>query len=802
MKVIVCFALVWLMVSFGEAGVKEPVFLRPPAYTPFFQDLVEYGGLEVMDLSGGWRISHENSGARNTVQLPASWENYRGKITFRRNFRLEDSYEGKSVRLVILGLSRRCSVILNENSLGEFEGPIVDFILPRRAVHYRSINVLEIEVDNKLHPRKTIPLRSGSLKPDNYGGITDDIFLIIEDFPHINELQVNSTVSKGGEAGSVIVDLSVASFPAQKLSGRAVCKLVDSAGKVAARSAQEIADSDSMRLRMDFSKPRLWSLEEPYLYTVEVWLETEEGKSCVHRRRVGFRDFQAGETFKLNGVELKILGVTYWAEQEYGFTFKPEDYLRDVMMIRRCGANAILLPEPGHPYLLSLCDSLGVLVFQSTSLDGVPKAVFRSRGFYEKADGHLARMIGRRSYHPSVTGWVLGRGLADDFPVDRLTEIVQVQDSRLIFWEQGGGYERRLRLVNNNERVEDLLVVSALDAQVFDDGEDVEQRQFAKFNLLLQKWKHADGVFFGTFADYKANREILFQGDIRERRIFRGGLVSRDRRGKFIFNQLEGGWFNLQSSEYVPSSDLQPLAFPITAIALLAVFIISVRNNKVFRKQFKRVFAHSHGFFVDVRNNRFIQPSQTMFVSLTSALVLSLIFSTLINHYRRSLALDYILGHCLGGGVLHSAALSAIWNPIKLMIYLFVIFIFLFFAGAVMFKTASFLMHRRFSFGRSIVFASWSGANFVWLGPLPLFFYRGLSMEFVRQLELSLLIFFICWGYFRIVKALRVACGCGFFKALFIFSLLNLTALGFVLVYLQYGCGLLYYWGYLWGVVL
>ena len=801
-RVGVYFLILSLTVLLGKAVAGELTFLRPSDYRSYFYDMIEYRGLEVVDLAGDWYYTLEKSGLQNTVELPASWENYQGKITFRRNFRFDDSHKGKDVRLIIMGLFRRCSVTLNDNSLGEYEGPTVDLVLPHKSVHYQGINVLEIKVDNTLHPLKTIPLRSGSLMPENYGGITGDIFLMIEESPSIHEVRVHSTLSTDGETGSVAVDFSIGRFQTQVISVKAVGEIVDSAGKVVARSLQEITDSDSIRLRMEVSKPRLWSLKKTNLYTAEVWLETEEGKSSVHRRRIGFRNFQAGGTFRLNGRELKVRGVTYWAEHKYGCTFKAEDYRRDLMMIRECGANAVLLPEPGHPYLLSLCDSLGILVFQSTSLNGVPKAVFRSKGFAEKAGEHLRRMIYNRSCYPSVIAWIMGRGLADDFPVEGLVDFVPIQDSRLVFWEQGGGLERTLRLADAEGSIDELQVVSALDAGVFGKGEDIEQRQFVEFSRILTKWKNANGLFVQAFADFKADREMLFQVNSLDRRIFQGGLVGRNRTQKLIFNRLHEGWFNLQPGSPITQSDMQPLAFPFAALALLAVLIISIRNNKLFRMQLKRVFTHSHGFFVDVRNGRYIQSSQTMLVGFTSALILSLIFSALFHHYRRSQALDYLLGHLFQGGMLHSAALTAIWSPVRSIVYLFIIIILLYLVTALMFKIASFLIGRGSTFKQCMIFILWSGANFILLCLLPLFFYQGLSAGIVKQLELLVLVFFSVWGYLRVVNALRIACSCGLLKALVIFGSVNLAVLGLVLVYFQCRCGLYHYWGYFFGVVL
>ncbi|MDK2910757.1 MAG: beta-galactosidase, partial [Bacteroidales bacterium] len=149
-------------------------------------------------------------------------------------------------------------------------------------------------------------------------------------------------------------------------------------------------------------KPRLWSLEDPYLYRVVQ--EVVAGGRLADRRvvRTGFRslEWSPEKGFLLNGKQVKIKGVNMHQDHAGVGVALPDGLISyRVHLIKRMGANAWRTSHnPPAPELLDICDSLGVLVLDETRLlNSSPEYLDQFR-----------RMILRDRNHPSVILWSIG----------------------------------------------------------------------------------------------------------------------------------------------------------------------------------------------------------------------------------------------------------------------------------------------------------------------------------------------------------------------------------------------------------
>ena len=796
---IISITLIVIVLTVASHAADGPKFLCPPDYQSCCIDLAEYSGSEIIDLSGEWFYDWGKSDSRQKVTLPASWLDYCGKVKFSRQVRLDSAHVGKRIRLVITGLSNRCAIHLNDNFIGDFAGGELDIILPQETYFFGGKNILEIEVDNRLDPLNTIPLGNGALCPFTYGGITGDIFFLLQETPFIHDLSVSSRLSNDQE-GIVELKYSVVQAPLESLAGEVKAQVLDNTGMVVAFNSTIIDESDPIELDLTVNRPKLWSLKNPNMYSVEVWLETEKGKSNIQRRRIGFRKISLTDNMlQLNGEDIKIKGITYWAENEYGFTLSSKDFAKDLELIRSCGANTIYLPRPASPCLLALCDSLGMLVIQSTSLDGVPSSILKRKSLLTAIEGHVKKLTSSRTFHPSIAAWVIGRGLSEDFPRDIISQWFPA-DERILMMESGGGHLRKL-ISLERENAFTIPTLFAVSAPQSESQEQSQKLLYERYIQIMSQSNSKSGIILGSFADFYAGREILFQGNILCGKLFKGGLVERSRGVKLVYNQLQSGWFNKESTSLVAADISQPLVFPLAVAVIVLLGLLSIRNNKPFRTQLKRAFAHSYGFFVDIRNNRYINPLQTVIVSLISSLVVSLLLAEFIYFHKSGLSFDFLIGHLFSYSGVSGLLTGLIWNPLSLTICLFLIISLLYFISALLFKLATIILHGKTSIKQSLHFVYWSGANLLWLIPLPLIFYRCLSTPGLKNLALIIILIFALWYYLRMVKAVRVVCGGYTFKSFIVLTFINIAFLSVIVIYLHLKYALLYYWNYIFSVV-
>lgn len=168
-----------------------------------------------------------------------------------------------------------------------------------------------------------------------------------------------------------------------------------------ASSEVTLPAKETVTVRQTFcaGNPRLWSLEDPYLY--QAVSSVEENGRLLDRTETefGFREirFSAEEGFFLNGKPVKLKGVCSHEDQGNLGTALPDDIRRQrLAMIKSMGCNALRCSHnPPAPETLSLCDRLGILVMDENRWFGSSAEVL----------GELESMIRRDRNHPCIIMW-------------------------------------------------------------------------------------------------------------------------------------------------------------------------------------------------------------------------------------------------------------------------------------------------------------------------------------------------------------------------------------------------------------
>ncbi len=168
-------------------------------------------------------------------------------------------------------------------------------------------------------------------------------------------------------------------------------------------------ESSTIEATVTVNNPHLWSLDDPYRYTVvtEVYpghfrdgeddVETEPFDTYV--TKTGFRQikFDPESGFYLNGKSVKLKGVNMHQDHA-GVGSAIDDALQvyRIKCLKSFGCNAYRASHnPMTPEMLDACDSLGMLVIEENRLAGINEEHLRS----------LTRMIERDRNHPSIILW-------------------------------------------------------------------------------------------------------------------------------------------------------------------------------------------------------------------------------------------------------------------------------------------------------------------------------------------------------------------------------------------------------------
>jgi len=164
------------------------------------------------------------------------------------------------------------------------------------------------------------------------------------------------------------------------------------------------AFSSSSTLSID--KPRLWDLENPFLYDLEVSLRDQTGKKIDTKTiRFGFRTAEFGPSgFYLNHRRVFLRGLNRHQEFPYaGYAMGPDAQRRDAEILKHEFGCIIVRTShyPQSSHFLDACDELGLLVFEELpGWQHIGDAAWREQSMIDLGD-----MIIRDRNHPSIILW-------------------------------------------------------------------------------------------------------------------------------------------------------------------------------------------------------------------------------------------------------------------------------------------------------------------------------------------------------------------------------------------------------------
>ena len=173
---------------------------------------------------------------------------------------------------------------------------------------------------------------------------------------------------------------------------------------------------------IDIKTPHLWSIDKPYLYTLEV--SVMDGRKELDKETVttGLRTirFDNEKGFFLNGQNIKMYGVCLHSDAGALGTAVPASVWEyRLQQLRKLGVNAIRMAHnPADPTLMDLCDRMGFLVMtESFDTWNTPKN-HAEKGyniyFDEWWEADTRAMVEQARNHPSVVIYSVGNEIRDN----------------------------------------------------------------------------------------------------------------------------------------------------------------------------------------------------------------------------------------------------------------------------------------------------------------------------------------------------------------------------------------------------
>ena len=184
-------------------------------------------------------------------------------------------------------------------------------------------------------------------------------------------------------------------------------------------SVNSIVGNTVIEQKINIKNPKLWSVDNPVLYTAISKLFYGPLQMDSYKTVFGFRTFRFDKDngFFLNEKPIKFKGVCLHHDLgPIGAAVNYRATERQLVMMKEMGCNAIRTSHnPPSPELLAICDSIGLMV-QVEAFDEWKNGK-NENGYGEFFDAWAERditaMIVRDRNHPSVIMWSIGNEIRE-----------------------------------------------------------------------------------------------------------------------------------------------------------------------------------------------------------------------------------------------------------------------------------------------------------------------------------------------------------------------------------------------------
>lgn len=347
-----------------------------------------------IDLNGTWqfRLDPDSLGEREhwfsegtrfseSIQVPGCWQaqgfgkpsgilrnDYSGPAWYRRTAPIPAPWNGKRVTMRIGGALRITELFVNGVHVGSHDGLSAPFEFDvTRVIHPGSSNMFAIKVTNPgMRPGDSPDKQAGNQPTGginyigNWGGIYGPVVLEATGPVSVDQMRVRSDVAKH------IASFQVTVHNAADQPFRGSVRAVVGPHTKAVAVVLEPGQSFETEIALPIANARLWSPEDPYLYTAAISILCGKAECDHFEQRFGMREITTrGSVLLLNGKPLYLRG--YGDDNVEVISGVPpaskEVYLKRLRLVRSFGFNSVRFHSmtPVSQYF-DAADEAGLLV--------------------------------------------------------------------------------------------------------------------------------------------------------------------------------------------------------------------------------------------------------------------------------------------------------------------------------------------------------------------------------------------------------------------------------------------------------
>ena len=390
-------------------------------------------GWRTLDLPHDWAIEgdfdeHNPSGTGGGA-LPG------GIGWYRKSFTVSKKDQGQIISIEFDGVYMNSSVYINGHLLGTRPYGYISFSYDLTPyLNWDGENVIAVKVDNSDQPNSR--WYSGC-------GIYRDVRIVKTNPVHITQwgTYITSTVNPDGTA-SVHIQADALNLSPNTYFATVRHTITDNKGNKVCTGETEVQRLNASggaftQADLKISYPVLWSLENPYLYTLVTDILVDAKVVDTYTTPFGVRtiEFRADSGFYLNGEHVRINGVCNHHDLGcLGAATNERAIERQLQILKAMGCNGIRCSHnPPSPILLDLCDRMGFLVMDEAFDMWRRRKTDRdyARFFDDWYERDLTDLVVRDRNHPSIVLWSIGNEVLEQWS-DAKADTLSLEQANLI----------------------------------------------------------------------------------------------------------------------------------------------------------------------------------------------------------------------------------------------------------------------------------------------------------------------------------------------------------------------------------
>ncbi|MBN1973995.1 MAG: DUF4982 domain-containing protein [Sedimentisphaerales bacterium] len=329
---------------------------------------------------------------------------------YRKHFTIQKNTK-EHIWIEFDGVFENSSIWLNGKFLGKRPYGYISFHYDLTEHLLNDENVIAVKADNSNQPNSR--WYSGS-------GIYRHVRLVKTNALHIAHWGTYITAPEvSEESASVSIITTIVNedtTPMKSVILRTI--LLDNNGNEAGKSESKVTIEPmthrDIEQKTEIKSPKLWSIENPNLYSVRSEIAINNSLLDDYITTVGIRkiEYDVNRGFLLNNKHVKMHGVNlHHNGGSVGAAVPKHVWKRRLEILKEMGCNAIRTSHnPPAPEFLDLCDELGFLVmdeaFDEWTIGKVANGY--NKYFAEWSERDLTDFIRRDRNHPSVVMWSVG----------------------------------------------------------------------------------------------------------------------------------------------------------------------------------------------------------------------------------------------------------------------------------------------------------------------------------------------------------------------------------------------------------